>query len=183
MSVESFIERAQDGSRSGDSALCALFLKSAAGKLEEYRSRIEVCLGKLDDAQIWARGSENENAIGNLILHLCGNVRQWIVCSLGGQPVDRNRDGEFDARGGFTAAELAGRLRETIDAAAAVIERLTAEQLTSTYEIQIYKASGVEAVFHVVEHFGYHAGQIVFATKMLTHSDLGFYSHLRGNWQ
>ncbi len=76
-------------------------------------------------------------------------------------------------------AQLSQKLRETVDAASAVIERLTTEQLTRTYEIQIYKASGVEAVFHVVEHFAHHAGQIIFATKMLTGADLGFYSHLR----
>ncbi len=158
----------------------SLFLKSAVEKLEEYRGRIEVCLAKLDDARIWARGGENENAIGNLVLHLAGNVRQWIVCSLGGSPVDRDRDSEFDARGGFTAAQLSHKLRETVDAASAIIEGLTAEQLTSTYEIQIYQVSGVEAVFHVVEHFACHTGQIIFVTKMLTGTDLGFYSHLRG---
>jgi uncharacterized damage-inducible protein DinB len=158
----------------------SLFLKSAVEKLEEYRGRIEVCLGKLDEAQIWARGGENENAIGNLVLHLSGNVRQWIVCSLGGKPVDRDRDSEFDARGGFTAAQLSERLCKTVDTASAIIECLTAEQLTRTYTIQIYEASGVEAVFHVVEHFAHHAGQIIFVTKMLTGTDLGFYSHLRG---
>lgn len=157
-----------------------LFLKSAVEKLEEYCGRIEVCLGKLDDVQIWARGGENENAIGNLVLHLSGNVRQWIVCSLGGHPVDRDRDGEFDARGGSSGAQLSARLRATVDTACAIIERLTTEQLMRNYEIQIYKASGVEAVFHVVEHFAHHAGQIIFATKMLTGTDLGFYSHLRG---
>jgi uncharacterized damage-inducible protein DinB len=157
----------------------SLFLKSAVEKLEEYRGRIEVCLGKLDETQIWARGGENENAIGNLVLHLAGNVRQWIVCSLGGNPVDRDRDSEFDARGGFTTTQLSARLRGTVDAAVAVIERLTTEQLTRTYEIQIYKVSGVEAVCHVVEHFAHHAGQIIFVTKMLTRTDLGFYSHLR----
>ena len=157
----------------------SLFLKSAVEKLEEYRGRIEVCIGKLDDAQIWARGGENENAVGNLVLHLAGNVRQWIVCSLGSKAVDRDRDSEFDARGGFTAAELSAKLRETVDAASAVIAGLTTEQLARTYEIQVYQASGVEAVFHVVEHFAYHAGQIIFVTKMLTGTDLGFYAHLR----
>jgi uncharacterized damage-inducible protein DinB len=157
----------------------SLFAKSAVEKLEEYRGRIEVCLGKLDEVQIWTRGGENENAIGNLVLHLAGNVRQWIVCALGGSPVDRDRDSEFDARGGFTAEQLSDKLRETVDAACAIIEGLTSEQLTRTYEIQIYQVSGVEAVFHVVEHFAHHAGQIIFVTKMLTGTDLGFYSHLR----
>jgi uncharacterized damage-inducible protein DinB len=159
----------------------SLFLKSVVDKLEEYRGRIETCLSRLDEEQIWARGGENENAIGNLVLHLCGNVRQWIFSSLGGHTMDRDRDSEFDARGGFTAAQLSHKLSETIDSATAIIATLTTEQLTRTYEIQIYKVSGVEAVFHVVEHFAHHTGQILFATKMLTRADLGFYSHLRGS--
>jgi uncharacterized damage-inducible protein DinB len=159
----------------------SLFLETAVKNLRESCDRIETCIEKLDDDRIWARGGENENAIGNLMLHLAGNVRQWIIGSLGNNPAHRDRDGEFDARGGFAASELSARLRETVDAAAAVIMGLTTEQLTRTYEIQVYQASGVEAVFHVVEHFSHHAGQIIFATKMLTGSDLGFYRHLRGS--
>lgn len=158
----------------------SLFLHAAVEKLREYRDRIEVCMAQLSDDQIWARGGENENAVGNLVLHLEGNVRQWIISSLGGHPGHRDRDSEFDARGGFSGAELAGKLSATVAEASAVIAGLTTEQLTRMYEIQIYKASGVEAVFHVVEHFAHHAGQIIFATKMLTGSDLGFYGHLRG---
>lgn len=161
-----------------------LFLQVAVEKLRECCDRIEVCLGKLDDDQIWERASQNENAIGNLMMHLAGNVRQWIVSGLGGRPSRRDRDGEFDARGGFSGAELFGRLRETVEEAVAVIEGLTSEQLTRIYEIQvIYKPSGVEAVFHVVEHFSQHTGQIIFATKMLTGTDLGFYAELRGKAQ
>jgi uncharacterized damage-inducible protein DinB len=157
----------------------SLFLHAAVEKLQEYQGRIEVCLEKLSDDLLWTRGCENENAIGNLTLHLAGNVRQWIVCSLGDQPGQRDRDGEFDARGGFSAADLSRTLRETVDSAAAIIAGLNTEQLTRTYDIQVYQVSGVEAVFHVVEHFAHHTGQIIFATKMLTGTDLGFYRHLR----
>lgn len=157
----------------------SLFLEIAAEKLNEYRERIEICLARLSDEQIWARGHETENAIGNLVLHLAGNVRQWIVCSLGGSPDNRDRDGEFDARGGIGGAELARRLRETVDSAVRVIAGLNTDRLTRVYDIQIYRVSGVEAVFHVVEHFSQHTGQIIFATKMLTGTDLGFYSELR----
>lgn len=157
----------------------ALFLESSVATLSKLCDRIEVCLGKLSEDQIWARGHENENAIGNLALHLAGNVRQWIISSLGDQPDHRDRDKEFDARGGFTAAELSEKLRETIESAVGVIAGLTTEQLTQTYEIQKYRVSGVEVVLHVVEHFAEHTGQIIFATKMLTGTDLAFYAHLR----
>jgi uncharacterized damage-inducible protein DinB len=156
----------------------SLFLQFSAEKLRQFADRIELCLGKLKDDRIWARGGENENAIGNLALHLRGNVRQWILSSLGGQPLSRDRDGEFAARGGFTAAELSANLRETVEQAAQIMSRLTTAQLTRMYEIQNYQVSGVEAVYHVVEHFAEHTGQIIFATKMLTGEDLGFYRHL-----
>jgi uncharacterized damage-inducible protein DinB len=157
----------------------SLFLECAVDKLREYCGRIGICLEKLSDEQIWARGHENENAVGNLALHLTGNVRQWIISSLGGNPDHRDRNSEFDARAGFTASQLANALSDTIGKATAIIAGLTTGQLTRTYEIQKYQVSGVEAVFHVVEHFSQHTGQIIFATKMLTGTDLGFYRHLR----
>jgi len=156
----------------------SLFLECAVDKLREFTERIEVCLGKLNEDQIWARGHENENAVGNLVLHLTGNVRQWIVASFGGHPDVRARDREFAARGGATAAELTANLRNTVDQAIDIISGLTTAQLETSYEIQKYHVSGVEAVFHVVEHFAQHTGQIIFVTKMLTSEDLGFFAHL-----
>jgi len=156
----------------------SLFLQFSVEKLRQFADRIGFCLGKLNEDQLWARGGENENAIGNLALHLKGNVSQWILCSLGGHSLRRDRDGEFAARGGFTAAELSADLRDTVEQAAQIISALTTEQLTRRYEIQNYQVSGVEAVYHVVEHFAEHTGQIIFATKMLTREDMGFYRHL-----
>lgn len=155
-----------------------LFLGYSVDKLRQCADRIEFCLGKLSDDLIWARRSDNENAIGNLALHLAGNVRQWIISSVGGAAFERNRDAEFAARGGTTAAALSASLRQTVEEAARVIQRLTAGELTRTYDIQNYRVTGVEAVYHVVEHFSYHTGQIIFATKMLKGEDLGFYRHL-----
>jgi uncharacterized damage-inducible protein DinB len=154
------------------------FLTCSAERLRLSSGRVESCLGKLNDEQIWARGSENANAIGNLVLHLCGNVRQWIVSGVGGAPDLRQRDREFAARGGVAVSELIERLRGTVDEAAAVLERVTAERLMEPLVIQGYHATGMAAIYHVVEHFSGHTGQIIFATKMLTGEDLGFYRHL-----
>jgi len=156
-----------------------LFLDYAVEKLEQLMSRIEICLGMLTEEQIWFRRHGNENAIGNLLLHLSGNVQQWIVSSLGDQPDHRDRNSEFDTQGGLAAVELAARLRKTLERAVSTVSGLTPERLARTYEIQTYRVSGVEAVFHVVEHFSYHTGQIIFATKSFTGGDLGFYKHLK----
>ena len=157
----------------------SLFLQFSVDKLKQFTERIETCLKRLTEDQVWARGGENENAIGNLALHLTGNVRQWIVTSLGNDLVKRDRDSEFSARGGRSSAELITALRDTVEHAVRIIADLNTDQLTRTYEIQNCRVSGVEVVYHVVEHFAQHTGQIIFATKMLAGSDLGFYRHLR----
>ena len=162
-----------------EDTLHRLFLDCSVRRLELSFSHLEACLGKLTEEQVWARGTENENAVGNLVLHLAGNVRQWIVAGVGGAPDTRERDGEFSARGSSSIPELTERLRGIVREAAAVIGAVTRERLTERVVIQEYDVSVLEAIYHVVEHFSLHTGQIIFATKLLTGSDLGFYPHLR----
>jgi uncharacterized damage-inducible protein DinB len=144
-----------------------LFVNTAAADLRKLMSRLEILMGKMSEDQVWARGSEKENAVGNLALHLAGNVRQWIVSGLGGQPDTRVREREFSTQSGLTPAELTARLAATVEEAAVVISGLTAEQLTRTYEIQGNTVTGLQAVMNVVRHFAEHTGQVVFVTKNL----------------
>ena len=157
------------------------FVEFSASKLEQMMGRIEVCVGKLTSEQIWMRGTEKQNAAGNLLLHLEGNVRQWILSGVGGAPDHRVRSAEFSARDSTETREnLVARLRETVQAAAALIRGLNGEQLLETVQIQGYEGTKLQAVYHVVEHFAGHAFQIFFLTKLLTGEDLGFYSYLAG---
>ena len=155
------------------------FLDYSAQKLQQQAKRIEDCLGRLSEDQVWARGHENENAVGNLVLHLCGNVRQWIIAGVGGQADLRKRDEEFAARGGVPIPELTEKLRTTIAEAENVVRAVTPEQIGEPLKIQGYHVTVMESIYHVVEHFSGHTGQIIFATKMLTGADLGYYAHLR----
>jgi uncharacterized damage-inducible protein DinB len=155
-----------------------IFLKFCADELPQLSGRIEDCLGRLTYDQIWLRNSENANSVGNLVLHLCGNVRQWIGFGVSGQADFRDRDSEFAARGGLQPAELSQRLQATIADAAGIIRNLAPERLMETRTIQKYEVTVMEAILHVVEHFGQHTGQIIFATKLLTGQDLGYYKHL-----
>ncbi len=157
-----------------------IFLRFSAEKLNQFSSRIIDCLGRLSYEQIWWRGSKNENAAGNLVLHLCGNVRQWIGAGVAGKADIRAREEEFRAAGGPGAEELAGRLRAAVAEALAVLDGLTAESLGRRITVQGYQVTVLEAVYHVVEHFAQHTGQILFATKQFTHQDLGYYRHLAG---
>lgn len=158
------------------------FLNYAAEKLNQLCGRIETCLGKLTPEQIWMRGTENQNAVGNLVLHLNGNVRQWILSGVGGLPNTRVRDEEFAARGGARGGvdtQALGRLlRGSVDEALEIIRPLPHERLAERTNIQGHDVTLLEAIFHVVEHFSGHTSQIIFVTKMLTGEDLGFYSYL-----
>ena len=156
-------------------------LKFTADKLEELSGRIQDCLGKLTPEQIWTRNSDNENAVGNLVLHLCGNLRQWIGSGVAGKPDIRDRDSEFAARGGLAAADLATRLNAVVGETAAIIRGVTAARLAERTVPQGYNVTVLEAIVHVMEHFAYHTGQVVFATKLLTGEDLGYFRHLSGS--
>ena len=158
----------------------SVFLKFSADKLEQMCGRIETCAAKLTPEQIWARGTQNENAVGNLMLHLAGNVRQWILHGVGDQPDVRVRDAEFDARADISIEELTRRLHTTVEEAAALIRAIPPERLCEMRRIQThYDVTVLEAIYHVVEHFSGHTGQIIFATKLMRGEDLAFYAYLR----
>jgi uncharacterized damage-inducible protein DinB len=158
-----------------------IFVKFSADKLEQLHGRIQDCLARLTPEQIWARNSDNENAVGNLVLHLSGNVRQWIGSGVAGMPDNRERDAEFDARGGKAPGQLADLLKTRVAEAVGIIREVPAARLTERITPQGYDVTVLEAIAHVVEHFSQHTGQIILLTKMLTGDDLGYYHYLRGS--
>jgi uncharacterized damage-inducible protein DinB len=144
-----------------------------------YLPRIIGCLEQLSREQIWWRPHETSNSVGNLVLHLAGNVRQWIISGLGGAPDVRQRDLEFSARRPLPRRVLANRLGKTVREACRVLRKLSPEELARVHTIQGFRVTGAEAAFHIAEHFSHHAGQIILLTKMLTGRDLEF-THLPG---
>jgi hypothetical protein len=156
-----------------------LFLDFSRKKLlEQYWPRLRGCVEPLTDEQVWWRPNQASNSIGNLLLHLDGNVRQWLVASFNRQPDHRNRPAEFDAPEQLSASALLDRLGATIHEASEVLARLTEADLLAPYEIQGYNVRGLDAVYQVLEHFGLHYGQIAYITKNLCGRDLGFYRKL-----
>lgn len=155
-----------------------IFVGFSTAKLRQCLERIEVCLSELDGTAIWTRPNAASNSVGNLCLHLAGNVRQWILSGIAGQPDHRQRDAEFAATGGHSRDELLARLRQTVTEACTVIEALDETRLAQTVKPQTYEVTVLEAVYHVVEHFTMHTGQIILLTKSATGRDLGFYRHL-----
>jgi hypothetical protein len=162
-----------------DTDLTTLFLDFSRRKLlEQYWPRLRGCVESLTEEQIWWRPNPASNSIGNLLLHLDGNVRQWLVASFKRLEDNRDRPAEFGAEGGVPASVLLERLGATMREAAAVLARLTEADLLAPCEIQGYHVRGLDAVYQVVEHFGLHYGQILYIAKNLCGKDLGFYSEL-----
>lgn len=146
----------------------------------EYPAKIRAVLRALPAEAVWWRANPSSNSVGNLVLHLAGNVRQWIVSGVGGAADVRRRDGEFAAREGATAAELTEVLERTLSEVDAVLARLTPAQLRETRAIQGRETNVFNAVYHVVEHFSTHTGQIILLGKMLApDGSIRFYDDAR----
>jgi uncharacterized damage-inducible protein DinB len=142
---------------------------------DDYLPKIERCLDLLSDEQVWWRANPQSNSIGNLLLHLSGNVRQWIVCGLGGAADTRDRDSEFAQRETLSRDELLAWLKQALNEADAALATFDAGKLLERRSIQGCEVTAMSAIYHVVEHFSMHAGQIVLLTKQLTAQDLHFY--------
>jgi uncharacterized damage-inducible protein DinB len=158
-----------------------LFLGASRRYLtHELHPRIVASVERLPPEDIWWRPNPSSNSIGNLLLHLSGNLRQWIVAGVGGEADTRDREREFTIREPLPAAELLERLGETVRAADSVLAALDPARLTDEVHIQGRNATVLEAIYHAVEHFSMHTGQITYVTKLRTGEDLGFYELVDG---
>ncbi|HEX3891347.1 MAG TPA: DUF1572 family protein [Terracidiphilus sp.] len=162
-----------------EAQLPAAFLEFSRKKLlEQYWPRMRSCVEALTDEQVWWRPNAACNSIGNLLLHLNGNVTQWLIAWFNQQSDQRDRPAEFKERAQVSRTVLLDRLGATLNEAAHVLARLTPAELAATYEIQGYTVTGLHAVYQVVEHFGLHYGQVLYINKMLLGEDLGFHREL-----
>src|SRR6187401_3436634 len=154
-------------------AIAQTFLdKSRRLMTSDYVPKIERCLDELADDDIWWRPNEASNSIGNLILHLCGNVTMWILGGVGKLPFERNRQLEFDERTEIPADALRRRLGDVMRQADEVLSRIDGSALLERRSIQGYDVNVLEAIYHVVEHFGMHTGQIILLAKARVGEDL-----------
>ena len=146
----------------------------------EYPAKIKLAVLPLPDEIIWQRPNEQSNSIGNLLLHLSGNIRQWIVSGIGGASDERHRASEFTARDGPGAAELLAHLESAVRDADGVLAGIDDAKLQETVLIQGRETTVLGAVYHVVEHFGMHTGQILLLAKMFAPGSVRFYEDAGG---
>ena len=143
--------------------------------MQEYLPRILRCLSELSEEDVWWRADEPNNSIGNLILHLSGNVRQWIITGIGGAKDTRDRPKEFSERGPIPKEELSKKIETTLREADDVLAHFDAGRMLEVRHIQKYDVTCLETISHVVEHFAQHLGQIIYITKLRKGTDLKFY--------
>jgi uncharacterized damage-inducible protein DinB len=137
--------------------------------------RIKKCLNVLSEQEIWFKPNDHSNSVGNLVLHLCGNVTQWIGSGLGKMPDNRLRDLEFSEKGPMPSTKLIEALDRLIPLIENTLDNLTEEDFLQLHKVQVYQETGVNILVHVVEHFSYHTGQIAFFTKWRKNMDMNFY--------
>ena len=152
------------------------FLEQAVEHLEkDFMPRIKECVASLSQEELWWRPNSESNSVGNILLHLAGNVRQWIISGVGGTEDTRIRDQEFSEQGPVPSDQLLSALDSTVAEACQVLRDLPPEALLKTRRIQKYDVTGLQAAFHVVEHFSGHTGQIIYITKLLKNRNMRFY--------
>ncbi|MCL6266013.1 DinB family protein [Flagellimonas myxillae] len=151
------------------------FIQNVSYRMDESLRMVKICLDKLPEDAIWKKPNSFTNSIGNLILHLCGNITQYGIASLEGLEDNRDRDKEFTMLEGYNKMELFQKLSETVAKAKLAFTNTPLRELLRKRSVQGFEFSGIGNMVHVVEHFSYHTGQIALWTKMLNDSDLGFY--------
>ena len=151
------------------------FKINALYRMDESMRMISKSLLHIDDRDLWKKPNASSNSIGNLLLHLCGNITQYAISSLGRIEDKRQRDLEFSTQGGFTKEELIDKLESVIGRAKRVISETSQDELVRVRDVQGFNLSGIGIVMHVVEHLSYHTGQIAYWIKLLKDKDLGFY--------
>jgi uncharacterized damage-inducible protein DinB len=144
--------------------------------LDESVPRLKKCLSLLTEAEVWHRPNAHSNSVGNLVLHLCGNARQWILHGLGGAPDHRQRQSEFDEQGPMPTAQLVALLDQLCVEMESVLAGLTPQSLAQPRQVQGFSENTVSVLVHVVEHFSYHTGQVSYYTKAFKDLDLGYYA-------
>jgi uncharacterized damage-inducible protein DinB len=154
----------------------AFLLQARLHLNDDFMPKIAKCLEVLSEEDVWWRAHETNNSVGNLLLHLAGNVRQWIASGIGGRPDNRQRSLEFSERNAIPKKIIWSTLQEAVTEASQILESFPVGRLLETRKIQGFDTTALQAIFHVVEHFSLHTGQVIYITKLREGRDLKFYN-------
>lgn len=153
----------------------ALIQNSVRYLIDENFPRVIKCLTMLNEDEIWYRPNSQSNSVGNLVLHLNGNLNQWILDYIGGKPFVRNRPLEFAAEKTHRKEDLILMMTNLSEELRSCIQSVTSEKLLGILPIPNQQETGISVLIHITEHFSYHTGQIAFITKWLKDQQTNFY--------
>ena len=154
------------------------FKENTLYRIDESTRMITIAFQKIEETHVWQRPNHSSNSLANQILHLCGNMTQYVISSLGEHEDARDRDAEFHAVDGYSKETLLEKLTITVQDVKDTIQNASEEELLKKRYVQGFHFSGMGCVIHAVEHYSYHTGQIAFWVKTLVNSSLGFYDGL-----
>ena len=157
------------------------FVKNCCFRIDENLRMIELAVSKISEPQVWQKPNESLNSVGNLILHLCGNMTQYGIATLRGTEDNRKREQEFQTSGRYDKSQLLRLLDQTVAEVKATIQATSTQRFLETKKVQSFELSGIGNCIHLVEHFSYHTGQIAFWVKYLIDDQLGFYDGVNLN--
>lgn len=157
------------------------FVESILFRIDEKTEMVHKCMAQLEEEDLWKKPNAASNSMGNLILHLCGNITQYIISGLGDAEDIRERKLEFSASNEGNKSDLIKMLLEVLSASKKLISEVSPAALLKTYEVQGYQLTGMGILIHVTEHYAYHTGQMAFYTKLLKEKDLKFYDGVNLN--
>jgi hypothetical protein len=141
-------------------------LDVARNQMAERAQRIEHCVGQLSDDQLWWRPLEGMNSIANLLLHLGGNMTQWILSGVGGEPDHRYRPGEFADRSFAPKAEVLEGFKAVVARVDTLLAEFDETRLLEPRRIQGFEETVLSALWHCLEHLGGHTQEIICLTRM-----------------
>lgn len=144
-------------------------------RLEEKQTHLLKCITQLSEEEMWWRPNESSNSVANILLHLCGNIGQYILSSLGQQPDTRERDIEFATREGYNKQILWDKMVHTLESATQVVAHVSPEEMLRIRMVQGFEFSGIGVALHAVEHLSYHTGQVAYMVKLLKDRQVGLY--------
>lgn len=146
--------------------------------IEEGLSRIEKCFSLLTEDQIWHKENENSNSMGNIVLHLCGNITQYIHSGIGGKKDERQRVEEFKISSRVDSIKLLTKIQEVVQEANRIVSNLEPIVFSEDRKVQGFDENVTSIVVHVIEHYSYHIGQLTYFTKFISNQDTGYYAGL-----
>ncbi len=152
------------------------FKSNAIYRIDESVRMVSIALSKIQEEEIWTKQNRSLPTLGNILLHICGNLKQYVISGVGGEEDNRDRELEFSTEDGFTRDELLQKLLFITSKVNSIIDEATEEKLLEKKKVQGFEFSGIGLILHAVEHFSYHTGQIAFQVKLIIDEPLGFYA-------